>query len=461
MDSATALFSAQQAAAVLDAQLHGDPQARFNAITVDSRSVTPGSLFVALGGERTDGHRYVGDALAAGASAILVASAGVSLMPRRRRVLKPYPAAAILTVEDTLAALQRLAAVYRARMSNLTVIGITGSNGKTTTKELIGAVMSLYAPTFVSHGNLNSDIGLPLSVFGINDRHRYAVLEMGMNRIGEMRQLAAIARPDVALITNIGTAHIGNIGSIEQIISEKKAICAEFGGSQRLLIWEDEPHSVALAEGVNGTVARYGPRSTPGWQGHQSRGLAGSTLQWRGTTIELALPGEYSVRNALAAIHVGQLFGVPDRLIAEAIGSVRPLFGRGEIIRGSMTAIVDCYNANPESVKQALDFTMSLQTPGKRIAVLGAMKELGAYTAAAHQSVIAYALECGLDWVLLLGQEFAPGALATDDARLQYCRTFEELVETLLSQADPDDVVLIKGSRSLELERLVPHITGQ
>ena len=460
MGSAPVLFGAREAATVLAARLHGAVDAEISAVAVDSRAVTAGVLFVALPGERTDGHRFVADALAAGAAAVLVSNQGAGgLMPPIETLAADYPRAAILTVSDTLTALQMLAGEHRSRMAELSVIGITGSNGKTTTKELVGAVVSRHAPTFVSRGNLNSDIGLPLSVFDITPQHRYAVLEMGMNRVGEMRQLAAIARPDIALITNIGTAHIGNIGSISKIINEKRSICAEFNGSQRLLIREDESHFAELAEGVDGEVLPYGPRSTDGWQGHRSCGLEGSTLLWRGHSIRLALPGEHSVRNALAAIHVGVILEVEEHAIVDAIESVRPLFGRGQIVNGAVTAIVDCYNANPESVRQALDFAVSLKTHGKRIAVLGAMKELGEHAPDAHRFILESALQSDFDAVLLLGQEFAPAALASDDERLTYCSSFEELVQALCAVTTSGDLVLIKGSRSFELERLVPYIT--
>lgn len=461
MGSRLPLFSARHATTLLDGAARGRGDIEFSAVCVDSRNASPGSLFVALPGERTDGHRYVREALGRGASGVLVSEAGLQLVQDAATLGVDFPGTVCVVVPDTLAALQRLAAVHRERMQELRVIGVTGSNGKTTTKELIGAVMKRHQPTFVSEGNLNSDIGLPLSVFGIEAEHRVAVLEMGMNRIGEMGQLAAIARPDLAVITNIGTAHIGKIGSRDQIINEKKAITAQFRGTELLLIWEDEPAFSRLAEGVNGTVQPYGPRSTDGWQGSTARGLAGSILQWRDRTIRLALPGEHSVRNALAAIHIATIYGVADAEVVDALESVRPLFGRGQIIEGDVSAVVDCYNANPESMQSALRFAASTETGGRRIAVLGAMKELGEHAAEAHRAVIREAIDAGMDVVLLLGQEFAPGALEQGDRRVQYFRSFEELLTGVRETVCAGDLVLIKGSRSLELERLVPYITGE
>ncbi len=450
-------LSIRDICSITGARRHGVSDQRFPAIVVDSREVTPGALFVALPGERTDGHLFVEQALDAGAAGALVARSARDRYPGPNALVHARADKTILEVSETLPALQAMAAAYRDLMDSVTVVGITGSNGKTTTKELIGAVVQAAHPAFVTRGNLNSDIGLPLSLFGMEPEHRYAVLEMGMNRVGEMRELARMARPDVAVITNIGTAHIGNIGSIEGIAEEKKAITSEFSGSERLLIWEDEPHFKRLARNVRGTVEPYGPRSTPGWERFEDHGVLGSTLSWRGHAIRLSLCGAHSVRNAIAAIHIGVLFGIADEAIVAGIESVQPLFGRGQILRGRVTTILDCYNANPESMGEALRLLDAASTSGRRIAILGAMKELGELTDGAHRSVVALAMGMPLDRVFLVGSEFSD-ATPLDDSRFRHFGEVEELRAALPAEIRNGDTVLIKGSRSLALERLVPQL---
>ncbi|TVR03444.1 MAG: UDP-N-acetylmuramoyl-tripeptide--D-alanyl-D-alanine ligase [Spirochaetaceae bacterium] len=453
-------LSIRDICSITGARHHGASDQRFSSIVVDSREVTPGALFVALPGERTDGHHFVEQALDSGAAGALVARSARDRYPGPHAVVQMRADKTVLEVAGTLPALQAMAAAYRDLVESVTVVGITGSNGKTTTKELIGAVVQAAHPAFVTRGNLNSDIGLPLSLFCIEPEHRYAVLEMGMNRVGEMQELARMARPDVAVITNIGTAHIGNIGSIEGIAEEKKAITSEFSGSERLLIWEDEPQFKRLARNVRGTVEPYGPRSTSGWERFEDHGVLGSTLYWRGRTITLSLCGAHSVRNALAAIHVGLLFGIGEEAIVSGIESVQPLFGRGQILRGRTTTILDCYNANPESMGEALRLLSSTGTSGRRIAVLGAMKELGELTDGAHRSVVALAMGMPLDRVFLVGKEFEDAA-PVDDTRFRYFDGIEELSAALPTEIRGGDTVLIKGSRSLALERIVPQLEAE
>jgi UDP-N-acetylmuramoyl-tripeptide--D-alanyl-D-alanine ligase len=439
--------------------------AGIESVAVDSRAAAKGGLFVALHGERTDGHEYLSQAAASGAAALLVS--GVQAAQRRAELagLAARYGLGIVSVPDTLAALQDMA---RARMRGLgavTRVGVTGSNGKTTTKEIIGGILRLHAPTAVNEGNLNSEIGLPLACFGVSAAHRYAVFEMGMNRRGEMDVLADIVRPDLALITNVGTAHIGLLGSRDAIAAEKKKIFAHFDGRQTGFLPEEERYQAFLAEGVRGKMIVFGPGSTPGFEGSESMGLGGTLIHWEGFRIRFPLFGPHNLANALGALSVARELGVPNAEIRDGLEAVTPLFGRSQVIRGEVTVIADCYNANPDSMERALEFLETLPGTGRRIAVLGGMRELGDETVPAHTTLGLRLRGTGLDAVLLFGAEMehawnaaAGGASAL---RMTWTEDIDELGRRLQSVVRPGDTVLLKGSRGLELERLVPLLAAR
>ena len=250
--------------------------------------------------------------------------------------------------------------MHLGRLPSVTRVGVTGSNGKTTTKEIIGGILTRHASTAVNEGNLNSEIGLPMACFGVGPRHRYAVLEMGMNRVGEMDILADIVRPDLALITNIGTAHIGLLGSQDAIAAEKKRIFAHFDGRQTGFLPEGERYGAFLAEGVRGKMVVFGPGSTPGFERSESMGLGGTLIHWEGFRIRFPLFGPHNLANALGALSVARELGVPNAEIRDGLEAVAPLFGRSQVINGPVTVIADCYNANPDSMARSLEFLESL-----------------------------------------------------------------------------------------------------
>ncbi len=434
------------------------------SVVTDSRAAREGSLFVALPGERTDGHAFLGQAAGAGAAALLVSDAQARRRGEELAALAQRYGVGIVSVADTLAGLQALARARMRALTSVTRIGVTGSNGKTTTKELIGAVLSRHAPTAMNEGNLNSEIGLPLACFGVGPAHRYAVLEMGMNHRGEMDVLADLVRPDLALVTNIGTAHIGLLGSQEAIAAEKKRIFAHFDGRQTGFLPEEEPYRAFLAEGVRGKMISFGPGSTPGYGGSESMGLGGTLIHWEGSRIRYPLFGPHNLANALGAISVARELGVPNAEICDGLEAVTPLFGRSQVIRGAVTVIADCYNANPDSMEQALAFLESLPWEGRRIAVLGGMRELGEQTGPAHAALGERLKGTGLDAVLLFGaeMEYAWKALSGSaaGARSAWLTDLDALGGRLSALVRAGDVVLLKGSRGLELERLLPRLTG-
>jgi UDP-N-acetylmuramoyl-tripeptide--D-alanyl-D-alanine ligase len=434
-----------------------------SSVVVDSRAVLPGCLFVALPGERTDGHEFLAAAASAGAAVLMVSEAQAA---RRSAVIAAAAAggAGVIAVPDTLRGLQDIARFHMRRLPAVTRVGVTGSNGKTTTKEIIGAILSRSAPTAMNTGNLNSEIGLPMACFAVEAAHRYAVLEMGMNHVGEMQVLADIVRPDIALLTNVGTAHIGLLGSREAIAGEKKKIFMFFDGRQTAVLPEDSPYRAFLSDGIRGKVVLYGPRSTPGFGGSESQGLDGTIIHWEGSRIRFPLFGPYNLANALGALTVARELGVPNAEIRDGLQAVTPLFGRSQILRGPVTVIVDCYNANPDSMESALGFLEALPWEGRKVAVLGSMRELGGETAAAHRALGERLRASTCQALFLYGEEMkdawdalGPGRQGTAAA---WMVDREALGGRLASFVRPGDLVLLKGSRSLELEKLLPRVTG-
>lgn len=432
----------------------GAPLAReITGACVDSRLVRPGDLFVALPGERTDGHEFVDHAVQSGAVCALVAADRLALLRP-----KVYGSVHLFPVDDTLAALQTLSLRWRRRFPELTRVGITGSNGKTTTKEMVAAILGLVAPTVSSRGNYNSDIGLPIELLRIRPHHRYGVFELGMNRPGEISLLAELVEPDVGLITNIGRAHVGMVGTQDDVAHEKRAVFSRFTGEQIAVIPAGDRYADVLARDVNGKVIRY-DMQTAGVSRVESRGIDGSRLHCAEGTIDLKLPGGPMVLNAIAAMTVVRQLEVPFDCIRDGLEQLTPVFGRLEVLRGEVTLIRDCYNANPDSMRPALDLLTSSPARGRRVAVLGAMKELGDHCEEAHRELVRYVGELDLDVVWLVGDEFADMEEhgISDETRVFGYDQWQDLV-LAAGQLQPGDIVLLKGSRALALERLTPVV---
>jgi UDP-N-acetylmuramoyl-tripeptide--D-alanyl-D-alanine ligase len=315
------LFTLDEIARAVDGRVVRAPseEAGVDGVAVDSRKVAEGVLFVALAGERTDGHEFLGEAAAAGAAAFLISEQQVERRSSHWVGLPAGRGPGVIAAADTLAGLQGLARFHMGRFPAVTRVGITGSSGKTTTKEILGAILTRAAPTAVNEGNLNSEIGLPVACFAVGSGHRFSVFEMGMNHPGEMDVLADIVRPDAALLTNIGTAHIGLLGSQEEIAKEKKKIFAHFDGSQLAFLPEEERYLAFLREGIKGKVILFGPRSTRGYRGSENQGLGGTLIHWEGSRIRFPLFGPHNLANALGAISVARELGVPNAEIRDGL----------------------------------------------------------------------------------------------------------------------------------------------
>jgi UDP-N-acetylmuramoyl-tripeptide--D-alanyl-D-alanine ligase len=437
----------------------------FSSVSIDSRTVRPGALFVALRGNALDGHKFVDAAFGAGASAAMVAVSALQnpafgltgLAQKWNRVL--------IAVEDTLKALQNAACSYLKQFSNLLRIGITGSSGKTTTKEIAAAIIGQEKSVVMNKGNLNSETGLPLSVFEVRPHHQVGIFEAGMNKPGEIADLAAVLNPNLALITNIGSAHIGIFGSRQAIAEEKKKIFSCFSGENTALIPESDEFRDFLAKGLNGRVVLYGPSSLNALGHIRDMGLRGTEVVWEGESARFGLPGRFNLANALAATALALELGISASSVRRGLESVKPLFGRGEILYGRTTVIRDCYNSNPESVEEALDFCDSLEWPGRRIYVMGSMLELGDASEKAHADLGRRLALCKAGMVFLFGEEIQAAAETMKkeaaDLLSLYTKDRDELSRALDSSVKSGDLVLLKGSRGCELETLTAMLLGE
>ncbi|GHU94817.1 UDP-N-acetylmuramoyl-tripeptide--D-alanyl-D-alanine ligase [Spirochaetia bacterium] len=448
----------------------------FSSVSIDSRRVKPGALFIALAGFVQDGHRYVEAAFKAGAVCALADESKLEDKGLHLAETAAQYGAELIAVKDTLRGLQDAACAYLEQFPNLIKIGITGSAGKTTTKEIAAAMIGREKSVVMNQGNLNSETGLPLSVFEVRPQHEVGIFELGMNRRGEIGELARVLKPCIALITNIGSAHIGILGSKGAIAEEKKNIFAEFSGTEIALIPSDDEYREFLAEDVKGTVRFYGTGAgvsggMTDLESVRDLGLEGSEIIWAGEKVRFSLPGKHMLRNAIAAAAIAREVPVSNRAIREGLTSVKPLFGRGEILEGPVTVIQDCYNANPESTAEAVGFCDDLKYEGRKIYVMGSMLELGDASKEAHRELGQRLAVSSADMIFLYGEEmkaaaeaFAAAAGIKDGRRsisVFHTNSITELSGALEDFVEDGDLVLLKGSRICALERLIGVLMGE
>ncbi len=438
-----------EAAAMLGVPFSG-PDAEVLRVSTDSRKLQPGDLFIALRGEKFDGGTFAAQALGQGAAGVVL-DAGQA----------PDIATAI-RVDDTRQALGRLGAAWRARF-RLPVVAITGSNGKTTVKEMLAAILRVEAGSDAAvlhtEGNLNNDIGLPLMLLRLREQHQFAVFEMGMNHAGEIDTLTRLARPDVALINNAMTAHIGLLGSVEAIAHAKGEIFNGLTGAGIAVFNADDPHAGLWREmNARRSVIDFGLHQPAAVRGRYASTDFGSalslTLPNATLDIPLQVPGEHNVMNALAAAAAAFTLDVSYRSIVVGLTGFAGVKGRLQkkaALHGS-TFIDDTYNANPDSVKAAL--AVLAQQPGKRILVLGDMGELGPDAETMHAQIGLAARAAGVDRLLALG-ESSRETVAAFGAGAMHFERIQELLAELENELTPDAIVLVKGSRFMQMERVV------
>ncbi len=448
----------------------GPADAVFDGTGIDTRTLGRGDLFVAIRGTNHDAHGFIGDALERGASGVLV-NRGAETQPALDAIPDDV---AVIAVDDTTAALGSLATGHRCRFRG-PVVGITGSNGKTTTKEMTAAILSERSPCLKTEGNLNNEFGVPLTLLRREDEHETAVVEMGMNHRGEIARLARIARPTIAVITNIGTAHIGQLGSREEIAREKGDIYGGLAADGVAIVNGDDPRVMAQSERAPGRTVRFGHDPAADVRAEGVRFLDRGAFVFELITPigrrEVEVPGlaETAVVNALAASAAALEAGASlDDVVAGLAGyqNVRGRMDRRQLPE-QVVVIDDSYNANPQSMRAALESLSQLKGGGRSFAVLGDMGELGEDAAAAHRDVGRWAAELGVDFLFTVGElagEMAAGAAEAGmpSERIRACDRIGEDGDApgreVCDLIGPRDWVLVKGSRSMPMERIADWV---
>ncbi|MCR5217186.1 UDP-N-acetylmuramoyl-tripeptide--D-alanyl-D-alanine ligase [Treponema sp.] len=447
----------------------------FDSVQTDSRAVVKNTMFVPLIGENQDGHKYVPQAVESGASVVLISLANFEKDGSFfSDISLKHPDVFFIAVENTLTALQKAAGRYVEKFPELIKIGVTGSSGKTTTKEIAAAILRQKYNVITNKGNLNSETGLPLSVFTIRKEHEVGIFEMGMNRENEIGEISAVLKARYGIITNIGTAHIGCLGSRENIAREKAKVFDHFYGIGTAFIPKNDDFASFLADQVDGHVVYYGDGCDEHVKFSADLGLDGTEFFIDGEKAVLKLPGRYNYGNALAAVALAKHLGLSSSQIAAGINSLKGMFGRSEVIKGKYTVIQDCYNANPDSMEKALDFISSVSCSGKKILVLGDMLELGEDSLKEHEKAAVQAMDTAASLVIFAGNEMKAAcdkaleleAEKKSGIKIEYAEgcsmdTMKKIGDILAANAGEGDIILVKGSRGMGLERVVKLILGE
>lgn len=455
---------------IVDGQLVGNASLRVTGISIDSRGSKPGDLFAAIIGDRVDGHDFVLPANEMGAVASL-ASKSVSgdhvLVPESPDALDPV-----------IHAVAKLSAHIRTMLRDVEVIGITGSSGKTSTKDMIGQVLSRAGVTHAPAGSLNNELGLPLTLLSAPTDVKYLVAEMGMRGLGHITHLCNIAKPSIGVITNVGQAHIGEVGSIEGIAKAKSELVSAIPASGVVVLNADDERVLAMRELTEATIFTYGFSKAADVRAQNlhltSYGSYNFDLVYRSERIPASIPilGEHNVLNALAAAAVGIAVGMEFETIARALTTLKQMSKwRMEVLQipGNVTIINDAYNANPESMAAALQTLTAIPAPGKSFAILGKMHELGDASDAIHEQISKLATDLGVTQVIAVGELAKPYALAASAGSIGdesvseveksvWLPDFDTACDYIVKQVNSGDILLFKASRAEHFEVLAEQI---
>lgn len=416
--------------------IRGDINKTHKNISINSRTLSPGDVFIAIKGWKFDGHDFIREAIKNGASCIIIS---------RSQILDPRPCLPagrsqhginIIYVKDTLKALQNIAAYHRNKF-NIPIIGITGSSGKTTTKDMLASILSQELKTLKNEQNFNNEVGVPLTLLKLNKSHQVAVIEMAMQGLGELKLLAKIVKPSIVIITNIGEAHLGHLKTKRNIAKAKSEISTYLKKKDMAILPADDRHLNFLRKKIpNGAqISLFGEKDIEKYK---------SILKY------IPLPGQHNVLNALAAIAAAKALRIKDSSIIKGLEKFKPSSKRMDIIKtkNKITIINDTYNANPSSMKAALS-TLAAYPGGRKIAVLGDMLELGQKSKFFHNAIGNYAKEMGIDVLISVGK------LSRDIKADFHYKTTAQAAKKLMAIAKPGDTMLVKGSRGMHMEKIV------
>ena len=435
----------------------GDPEStakEVSSVVIDSRKVTQDSLFVAIRGARVDGHTFIPQTIEAGALCAL------SEEPLGE-VTFPY-----ILVDSCTQALKDLAEHYRKSL-DIKVVGISGSVGKTSTKEMIATVLSQKYNVLKTEGNFNNEIGVPLTIFNLREEHEIAVLEMGINHFGEMTRLAKMARPDICVITNIGVAHMELLGSRDGILKAKTEMFQYMNPNGTIIFNGDDDKLITYSPENGITPIYFGLGENSSYRAEQiaNNGLRGTNATFvtpkSKFSAHISIPGEHMVHNALAGIAVGYALGMSDAEIKAGIEALKPLAGRNHLIEtNTYTIIDDCYNANPISMKASIDVLSKADT--RTVAILGDMGELGAKEKEMHYDVGQHTATAGIHVLICIGtlsEELARGAKETGcNIQIYHYPDQEHFFAEMSSILEKNDTILVKASHAMAFEKIVKKL---
>lgn len=441
----------------------GAPDRLVEGYSIDSRSIGPGQLFFALRGPRFDGHQFVGRVLEGGAAGAVVGQPFAAEAPAQWR-------SALVAVADTRGALQTLGREVRRHWGKR-LIAVTGSTGKSTTKEMIGALLGRRLRVLRSPGNLNNDYGLPLALLALEPEHEVAVMELAMSAAGEIARLARLAEPEVGVVTNVAPVHLQFFDSVDSIAHAKRELIdylTTTGEGTVAVLNEDDERVRKFAEGFPGRVVTFGLSEKAAFRAAQIHASAGVGSAFRVTTPDweaeftLPLPGRHNIQNALAAMAAASLFSIPPGEIRHALAEFQGLHQRGEILTlpSEVTVVNDCYNSSPLAMERMLEVLAAWPRARRRVVVAGEMLELGPTSPELHRAIGRRCAQSGVSWLIAVqgdSQFFLEGAAegGIPPAHLRFFPDAKQAGEFCQALVAPGDVVLVKGSRGVHLETAI------
>lgn len=446
----------------------GDENLSIDYISTNSKDIKANTLFIPIVGERIDAHDFINNAFELGAVATFTSR---KLYDNKNNHMDIKEGAAYIEVDNTLAALQALARYYRSKF-DIPVIGITGSVGKTTTKEMIASALETKYKVLKTAGNMNSQVGLPLTLFGIDKSHQVAVIEMGMSEFGEMKILANIAKPTIAVITNIGVSHIGQLKTRSNILKEKLSIITEFNKENRLYMNGNDSLLAELAinkDDINAKALYFGTTELCDHKASNIQTMIGKTYFTFSSVlgsdtvsedIELGVLGVHNVYNALVALVIAKELGIEPSLSKVGLRQYRPIAMRGQIEEvGGVKLIDDTYNASPDSIKGAIEVLLNLEHTGRKIAVLADVLELGGLSYDCHYDIGVFIATTQIDEVVVVGEESRAIIKAITDSKASIITSAftnnENAIAYIKTKIKENDAVLVKGSRGMHTDEII------